>query len=31
MIELEGIAKTFGATIHALHDVSFSVPSGSVC
>lgn len=31
MIELDGIAKTFGADIHALQDVSFSVPTGSVC
>ncbi len=31
MIELDGVAKTFGGTIHALQDVSFSVPAGSVC
>ena len=31
MIELDGVAKTFDGTIHALHDVSFSVPTGSVC
>ncbi|WP_082909310.1 ATP-binding cassette domain-containing protein [Mycolicibacterium iranicum] len=31
MIELDSVAKTFGGTIHALQDVSFSVPTGSVC
>ena len=31
MIELNGVAKTFDGTIHALQDVTFSVPSGSVC
>lgn len=31
MIELESVAKTFGGTVHALHDVTFSVPTGSVC
>ncbi|MDA2895418.1 ATP-binding cassette domain-containing protein [Mycolicibacterium sp. BiH015] len=31
MIELDGIAKTFDGTIHALQDVSFSVPTGTVC
>ncbi len=31
MIELDGIAKTFGGTIHALQDVSFAVPTGSIC
>lgn len=31
VIELNGVAKTFGGTIHALRDVSFSVPEGSVC
>ncbi len=31
MIELDGVAKTFDGTIHALQDVSFSVPAGSVC
>ena len=31
MIELNGIAKTFDGAIHALRDVSFSVPTGSVC
>lgn len=25
------MAKTFGGTVHALQDVSFSVPTGSVC
>jgi ABC-2 type transport system ATP-binding protein len=30
-IELTGIAKTFGGTVAALRDVSFSVPTGSVC
>ncbi len=31
MIELNGVAKTFDGEIHALRDVSFSVPTGSVC
>jgi ABC-type polysaccharide/polyol phosphate transport system ATPase subunit len=31
VIELAGVAKTFDGAIHALQDVSFSVPSGSVC
>ena len=32
MIELNGVAKTFdGGAIHALRDVTFSVPAGSVC
>ncbi len=31
VIELNGVAKTFDGTIHALQDVSFSVPTGSVC
>ncbi|MGO9102512.1 MAG: ATP-binding cassette domain-containing protein [Mycobacterium sp.] len=31
MIELDGVAKTFDGKIHALQDVSFSVPTGSVC
>ncbi|BBY77240.1 daunorubicin resistance protein DrrA family ABC transporter ATP-binding protein [Mycolicibacterium parafortuitum] len=31
MIELDGVAKTFGASIHALRDVSFAVPTGTVC
>jgi ABC-2 type transport system ATP-binding protein len=31
VIELDGVAKTFDGTIHALQDVSFSVPAGSVC
>ena len=31
MIELNGVAKTFDGAIHALRDVSFSVPAGSVC
>ena len=31
MIELDGVAKTFDGTIHALQGVSFSVPTGSVC
>lgn len=30
-IELTGIAKTFGGSVAALRDVSFSVPTGSVC
>ena len=31
MIELNGVSKTFDGEIHALRDVSFSVPTGSVC
>lgn len=31
MIELDGVTKTFDGTIQALHDVSFFVPTGSVC
>jgi ABC-2 type transport system ATP-binding protein len=31
VIELDGVAKTFDGPIHALQDVSFSVPTGSVC
>ncbi|CAM3343072.1 ATP-binding cassette domain-containing protein [Mycobacterium frederiksbergense] len=31
MIELNGVTKTFGGGIAALRDVSFSVPTGSVC
>src|SRR5262249_6054187 len=31
VIELEGVAKDFDGKIHALQDVSFSVPTGSVC
>ena len=31
MIELNGVAKTFDGAIHALRDVSFSVPTGTVC
>ena len=31
VIELDGVAKTFDGAIHALQDVSFSVPTGSVC
>jgi ABC-2 type transport system ATP-binding protein len=31
VIELDGVAKTFDGTIHALQDVTFSVPSGSIC
>ena len=32
MIELSGVAKTFDrGAIHALQDVTFSVPTGSVC
>jgi ABC-2 type transport system ATP-binding protein len=31
VIELNGVAKTFDGSIHALQDVSFSVPTGSVC
>jgi ABC-2 type transport system ATP-binding protein len=31
VIELDGVAKTFDGTIHALQDVTFSVPTGSIC
>jgi ABC-2 type transport system ATP-binding protein len=31
VIELNGVAKTFDGAIHALRDVTFSVPTGSVC
>jgi ABC-2 type transport system ATP-binding protein len=31
VIELDGVTKAFDATIQALQDVSFSVPTGSVC
>lgn len=31
VIELNGVTKTFGGGIAALRDVSFSVPTGSVC
>jgi ABC-2 type transport system ATP-binding protein len=31
VIELNGVAKTFDGSIHALQDVTFSVPTGSVC
>lgn len=31
MIELINVAKTFGGNVPALRDVSFSVPTGSVC
>ncbi|MCK0173976.1 MULTISPECIES: daunorubicin/doxorubicin resistance ABC transporter ATP-binding protein DrrA [Mycobacteriaceae] len=31
MIEVDGIAKTFGGSVHALRDVSFAVPTGTVC
>jgi ABC-2 type transport system ATP-binding protein len=31
VIELNGVAKTFDGAIHALRDVSFSGPTGSVC
>ncbi|WP_313959919.1 ATP-binding cassette domain-containing protein [Mycobacterium deserti] len=31
MIELEAVSKTYGETVPALRDVSFSVPTGSVC
>jgi ABC-2 type transport system ATP-binding protein len=31
VIELINVAKTFGGTVPALRDVSFSVPTGSVC
>jgi ABC-2 type transport system ATP-binding protein len=31
VIELTGVAKTFGGSVVALRDVSFSVPTGTVC
>jgi ABC-2 type transport system ATP-binding protein len=31
VIELEGVGKTYGGSVPALRDVSFSVPTGSVC
>lgn len=31
MIELVGVSKTYGTSVPALRDVSFSVPTGSVC
>jgi ABC-2 type transport system ATP-binding protein len=31
VIELKDLAKTFGGTVPALRDVSFSVPAGTVC
>lgn len=31
VIELNNVAKTFGGSVPALRDVSFSVPTGSVC
>ena len=31
VIELSGVAKTFDGAVTALRDVSFSVPTGSVC
>jgi len=31
VIELNGVAKTFGGAVTALHDVSFAVPTGSIC
>ncbi|WP_082690475.1 ATP-binding cassette domain-containing protein [Mycobacterium sp. M26] len=31
MIELDGVAKTYGGQVHALQDVSFSVDTGKVC
>ncbi|MUL63428.1 daunorubicin/doxorubicin resistance ABC transporter ATP-binding protein DrrA [Mycobacterium sp. CBMA 234] len=31
MIELDGVAKTYDGSVHALQDVSFFVPTGSVC
>ena len=31
VIELDGVAKSFGGAVHALRDVSFSVPAGTVC
>ncbi|ODQ93668.1 ATP-binding cassette domain-containing protein, partial [Mycolicibacterium holsaticum] len=30
-IELNGVSKTFGGTVTALNNVSFSVPTGTVC
>jgi ABC-2 type transport system ATP-binding protein len=31
VIEVTGVAKTFGGKVSALRDVSFSVPAGSIC
>jgi ABC-2 type transport system ATP-binding protein len=31
MIELDGVAKTFEGGVSALQDISFSVPTGSIC
>jgi len=31
MIELDGVAKTFDGGVSALQDITFSVPTGSVC
>jgi ABC-2 type transport system ATP-binding protein len=31
VIELDGVAKTFDGSVHALQDLTFSVPAGSVC
>lgn len=31
VIELDGVSKTFGGGVPALQDVSFSVPTGTVC
>jgi ABC-2 type transport system ATP-binding protein len=31
VIELNGVAKTFGGAIHALQGVTYSVPTGSIC
>ncbi|WP_422746625.1 ATP-binding cassette domain-containing protein [Mycobacterium sp. WMMD1722] len=31
MIEVDRVAKTFGGNVRALHDVSFSVPTATVC
>jgi ABC-2 type transport system ATP-binding protein len=31
VIELDGVAKTFDGTVQALKDVTFSVPTGSIC
>ena len=31
VIELTGVAKTFGEDVHALQDVSFAAPAGTVC
>ncbi|MCV7347668.1 ATP-binding cassette domain-containing protein [Mycolicibacterium rhodesiae] len=31
MIEVDGVAKTFGGDVLALQDVSFFVPTGSIC